>query len=91
MARQKKNEPFAMKVLTVLLVGCVATAVHFCFAWSDRGALPSKELFVLEAMGVITGGYIVLYALAIVFIDIFPPKREQHRRLRESLPHRKPR
>lgn len=91
MARQKKNESFAMKVLAVLLVGSVATAAHFCFAWSADGTLPKRELFMLQGMALITIGYMFLYSIAVLAVYVFPTKRERYRRLRESLPHRKPR
>jgi FtsH-binding integral membrane protein len=91
MARQKNEESFAMKVLCMLLMGCVVTTVAFCFAWSEAKGLPKKELFLLQAMGAITVGYLVCYSGAILLIYICPSKKEWYRQLRESLPNRKPR
>ncbi len=92
MARQKKEEPFAVKVLVALLVGCVAQAVQFGYEWVDTEKLPSGDLFMLKALGIITFVYIAGYSLLVMlFSPVCPWRRYYYRRLKETLPHRKPR
>lgn len=75
----------------MLLMGCVVTAIAFCVAWSEHGKLPHQELFALQAMGMITLAYLLMYAAMILLIHVWPSKKEWYRQMRESLPHRKPR
>ncbi len=75
----------------MLLMGCTVAGINFCFKWSELGELPKADLFVLQAMGLITLGYLLMYAIAILLIHVLPSKKEWYRQMRESLPHRKPR
>lgn len=74
MARQKR-EPFASKVLCVLLLACVCATLNFCCAWSDCETLPRDEWFILKTIGAMTLGYFLVYALALLCLTIFRHRR----------------